>query len=154
MTKIRPLAPTDHDGLATLFEEMQAHYDAFCPSREVILSGLQNMPAGAEMLVAEDGKIVGFAAYSATFPGPGLIPGIFLKELYVSKNSRGKGIGRRLLKALSAVALERKLGRIDWTADAKDAALLSFYDDIGGTRKPEKLFYRLDGDALKDLAEQ
>lgn len=104
------------------------------------------------MLVAEEEGIVGFAAFSATFPGPGLIPGIFLKELYVSKNSRGRGIGRRLLKALSAVAVERNLGRIDWTADANDAALLSFYEEIGGTPKPEKMFYRLDGDALKNLA--
>jgi GNAT superfamily N-acetyltransferase len=147
------MTPADHQGIATLFEEMQAHYAVFCPPRETILAGLREMPGGAEMLIAEEnGGITGFAAFSAIYPGPGLKPGVFLKELYVSKDYRGKGLGRQIMKALGALALERKLSRIDWTADTDNLSLLSFYDDIGGSRKTGKLFYRLEGQALTDLA--
>ena len=49
-------------------------------------------------------------------------------------------------------AVERGHRRIDWTADADDAALLRFYDGLGAAAYPKKVFYRLTGDALADLA--
>lgn len=153
---IRLLKPDDSllPALASLMEEMQAHYAVPCPPRSEIIDGLRQRPAGADMLIAvEDDAVVGFAAYSGIYPGPYLRPGLFLKELYVSDRRRAKGIGRRLMQALAAVARDRGLSRIDWTADPENPRLLAFYDSVGGTRKPDKLFYRLDGAALSDLAE-
>lgn len=138
--------------LAALMEEMQAHYEVACPSREEIISGLQTRPIGAEILVAElDGCVIALCAFSAIYPGPGLKPGIFLKELYVGRQYRSLGMGRALMRELAAFAGRQGLSRIDWTADAQDDRLLAFYDQIGGVAKPEKLFYRLDGEALKKL---
>ena len=141
--------------LALLFEEMQAHYGVPCPPRADILSGLQEKTPGAEILVAEqNGAVCGFCSFSAVYPGPGLKPGFFLKELYVSSAYRGKGVGHSLMRQLAVLTRRRGLSRIDWTADATNAQLLSFYDDLGGMRKTEKMYYRLDGQALEALGSE
>lgn len=152
---IRLLNDNDHAAVAVavLMEEMQAHYSVPCPSRETILSGLQNRPPGVELLIAEGGdSVFGFAAFSAIYPGPWLQPGIFLKDLFVSERKRGHGLGNALMKSLAVLAKERGLGRIDWTADPGNPRLLAFYNDMGGTRRHDKVFYRLDAEALTKLA--
>ncbi|TDK31900.1 GNAT family N-acetyltransferase [Rhizobium deserti] len=131
---------------------MQTYYGVFCPPREAVASGILNRPAGSEILVAVSDRVVGFAAFAAIYPGPGLQPGFFLKEFYVSETERGKNVGTSLMKRLAELAVERGLGRIDWTAALSNAKLLKLYDRLGGDRKEDRIFYRLDGDKLKALA--
>lgn len=133
---------------------MQAHYDVPCPPREKILEGLASMPTGTEILVATQREIVGFAAITPVYPGPGLGSGLFLKELFVSKQHRGSGVGKSLIQGLAKLALERGHARIDWTADRDDPRLRAFYEGLGGVPKPEKLFYRFEGSALHEAAKQ
>eukprot|EP01042_Synura_sphagnicola_P014211 gene14211-biopygen14342 len=134
--------------------EMQAHYRVPCPPDAEIRAGLANRPAGAELLVAEhDGALVGFAAFSAIYPGPGLRPGCFLKEIYVAEAARGLGAGKALLAELARLALARGFGRIDWTAARGDERLLRFYESLGAMQQPEKVFFRLTGQGLARLAE-
>jgi GNAT superfamily N-acetyltransferase len=152
---IRALAPADHAGLADLMIEMQAHYGVPCPARAEILAGLAGLPDGVEILVAQCGDaLVGFASACPLYPGPGLQPGFFLKEIYVAAAGRGAGIGRALMTQLAALAVARGYRRLDWTADADDPALLRFYESLGGEPHPKKLFFRLTGDALAEAAAQ
>ena len=67
---------------------MQAHYRVPCPAADSILRDLANLPAGVEILVAEADAIIGFAIFSAIYPGPGLGSGFFLKEVFVSREFR------------------------------------------------------------------
>lgn len=151
---VRACEEADHPALAGMMGEMQAHYDVPCPPETEIRAGLANRPAGAELLVAEhDGALVGFAAFSAIYPGPGLKPGFFLKEIYVAEAARGLGAGRALLGELARLALERGLARIDWTAARDNERLLRFYESLGATPQPEKVFFRLTGEKLARLAE-
>nr|WP_234890000.1 GNAT family N-acetyltransferase [Sinorhizobium medicae] len=155
MVPIRLLRPDDPalPALAILMEEMQAHYRVACPPRSEIIAGLKAIPSGAEILVAEEQqRVLGFAGFSGIYPGPGLKPGLFLKELYVAGSERGRGLGRALMQKLASMAMERGLSRIDWTADAENARLLAFYEELGGACKPDKFFFRLDGEALAQLA--
>lgn len=154
MLEVRLSSASDHAALAALFEEMQAHYDVPCPSRETILEGLVSMPTGTEILVAAKQEIVGFAAITPVYPGPGLGSGLFLKELFVSKQHRGSGVGKSLIQGLAKLALERGHARIDWTADRDNPRLRAFYEGLGGVPKPEKLFYRFEGTALHEAAKQ
>ena len=126
----------------------------FFKKKQLFRQIARRFPATLEMLKGATssfqspfGTILGFAAFSGIYPGPALKPGIFLKELFVSAAQRGRGFGRELMRALAALARERGLVRIDWTADPENAKLLDFYDGLGGQRKPDKLFYRLDGKA-------
>lgn len=152
-TVIRLLLPEDHKALAALMVEMQGHYRVPCPATEDITAGLAALPAGVDILVAVKGEaVLGFASACNLYPGPGLKTGFFLKEIYVADAARGAGLGRKLMTALAELALERGHRRIDWTADADDAALLRFYESLGAAAYPKKVFYRLTGDALADLA--
>lgn len=152
-TTIRLLRPDDHKALAALMVEMQRHYSVPCPPPEDILAGLAALPAGVDILVAVKGEtVLGFASACNLYPGPGLKTGFFLKEIYVADAARGVGLGRKLMAALAELALERGHRRVDWTADADDAALLRFYESLGAAAYPKKVFYRLTGDALVGLA--
>ena len=151
---IRLLRSTDHPALAALMVEMQGHSAVPCPPIEEIRAGLAALPTGVDVLVAvKGGAVLGFASACNLYPGPGLKSGFFLKEIYVADAARGTGLGRALMKALAELALERGHRRIDWTADADDAALLRFYEGLGAVAYPKKLFYRLTGDALAGLAD-
>ncbi|WP_244607180.1 GNAT family N-acetyltransferase [Bosea sp. CS1GBMeth4] len=154
MLRVRPCEEADHSALAGVMAEMQAHYHVPCPSGAEIRAGLTGRPAGTELLVAEqDGALVGFAAFSAIYPGPGLRPGFFLKEIYVAKAARGLGAGRALLAELARLALARGLGRIDWTAARDNERLLRVYESLGAAQQPEKVFFRLTGAGLARLAD-
>ncbi|TGD94865.1 GNAT family N-acetyltransferase [Methylobacterium nonmethylotrophicum] len=131
---------------------MQAYYAVPCPPLAEIEAALAGRPAGTEILVAEDGAaLAGFAAFSAIYPGPGLAGGLFLKELFVGAAHRGAGHGRALVRAVAAEAVVRGLKRVDWTADAGRPELLAFYEGLGALRKPDKVFFRLDGEGLVKL---
>lgn len=154
MVRVRPCEEADHPALAGVMADMQAHYGVACPPDAEIRAGLASRPAGTELLVAEhDAALVGFAAFSAIYPGPGLKPGVFLKEIYVVEAARGLGAGKALLVELARLALSRGLGRIDWTAARDNERLLRFYESLGATPQPEKVFFRLTGEGLARLAE-
>lgn len=142
----------DVTSTAALFQEMQAHYRVACPPLPEIVARLSRLPEGVGVLVAADPAVVGFAALSAIFPGPGLSPGLFLKELFVSASARGRGVGTALMRAAAHVAVARGYARLDWTADRTDARLLRFYAALGAAEQSEKVFYRLSGRALTDIA--
>jgi GNAT superfamily N-acetyltransferase len=147
-------AEDDAEALADLFQAMQAHYRVPCPPRARIVADLRALPPGNRILVAETAEgLAGFAAFAEVFPGPGLVKGLFLKELYVAADRRGAGHGRALIAALAALARSEGHGRIDWTADRDDDRLLAFYDGLGADRHEAKLFYRLTGRALDAAAE-
>ena len=149
---VRSMLAGDVEATAALFQEMQAHYRVVCPSPAEIAAQLIKLPEGVDVLVAADPAIVGFAAVGAIFPGPGLKPGLFLKELFVSAQARGQGIGTKLMHAAARLAIERGFARLDWTADRDDAGLLKFYAELGAAEQRHKVFYRLTGQALADLA--
>jgi len=152
VSNIRAFSTSDKTALVTLFEEMQSHYGVACPSPSVIESNLAELPAGVEIMVAETDRIIGFASFSSIYPGPGLRSGLFMKELFVSAGSRGNGVGKALIQAVARMAVERGHQRVDWTADRNEPGLLSFYSGLGALAQPEKVFYRLTGDALTGLA--
>jgi GNAT superfamily N-acetyltransferase len=152
LIKVSLSNPSDHPRLAVLFEEMQAHYGVPCPPREEILRGLRDMPDGTEILVAGMDELIGFAAFSSIYPGPALQSGLFLKELFVSKAHRSSGAGTSLMQALAKLALERGYKRVDWTADRNNPKVLAFYNGFNASPLPDKLFYRMDGDALTATA--
>lgn len=149
---VRQMGTEDISGTAALFQEMQAHYRVACPPLDEITARLAELPKGVSVLIAADPSVIGFAAVGVVFPGPGLKPGLFLKELFVSAGARGSGAGTALMQAAARTAIERGFARLDWTADCRDARLLSFYEAMGAVEQSEKIFLRLAGQALTRFA--
>ncbi|WP_284310762.1 GNAT family N-acetyltransferase [Labrys miyagiensis] len=152
MLKIRPFAPDDIPQLVLLLQEMQRHYGVPVPAADAIRASLNALPAGAGILLAETDAIMGFVAFSSLYPGPGLKPGLFMKELFVSERARGQGVGKALLRALARLALERGFARIDWTADRRNERLQRFYAELGAQAQEDRVFFRLSADALVEVA--
>jgi GNAT superfamily N-acetyltransferase len=107
----------------------------------------------AEVLLAYwDQEPVGFALYFrnfSTFLGQ---PGIYLEDLFVEPEHRGKGIGKALLKQLAKIAIERGYGRLDWAVLDWNTPSIEFYRSLGAAPLDAWTGYRLTGEALDRLA--
>ena len=107
----------------------------------------------AEVLFAlEDGAEAGFALFFhnfSTFLGRA---GLYLEDLYVRPEHRGKGYGRALFRQLAAVAVERGCGRLEWWCLDWNAPSIGFYRSLGAEAMEDWTVYRLTGDALASLA--
>ena len=105
------------------------------------------------MFVMEEEKEVGFILFFhnfSTFLGKG---GIYLEDLYVKPEYRGKGYGKALLKRLAQIAVERECGRLEWSCLNWNKPSIDFYLSLGATPMSEWTVYRLAGETLKRLAE-
>jgi GNAT superfamily N-acetyltransferase len=109
-------------------------------------------PAAEVLLAYWDEKPVGFALYFrdfSTFLGQ---PGIYLEDLFVEPERRGKGIGKALLARLARIAVERGYGRLQWSVLDWNAPSIEFYRSLGAAPLEEWTAYRLSGEALHRLA--
>lgn len=108
----------------------------------------------AEVIFAvEDGKKVGFALFFhnfSTFLGRA---GIYLEDLYVMPEHRGKGYGKALLKELARTAVKRGCGRLEWACLDWNQPSIDFYLSLGAKQMDIWTTYRLTGDTLKKMAE-
>ncbi len=109
----------------------------------------------AEVLFAmQNGREVGFALFFhnfSTFLGK---PGLYLEDLYVLPEFRGKGCGRALLSELAGIAVQRGYGRMEWTCLDWNRPSIDFYLSLHAVPLEDWTIYRLTGEDLKNLAEQ
>jgi GNAT superfamily N-acetyltransferase len=107
----------------------------------------------AEAFFALEGESeVGFALYFlnfSTFLGRG---GIYLEDLFVLPEHRGKGYGKAILSRLAQIARERGCGRLEWACLDWNKPSIDFYHSLGATPLDEWTVYRVSGDALNTLA--
>lgn len=111
--------------------------------------------ARAHCLIAEyEGQPAGFALYFfnySTFLGK---YGIYLEDLYVKPEFRGKKIGYRLLQKLAQIAVEKDCARVDWSVLDWNEPAIDFYNSIGAKPMDEWTVFRLTGDALGEFADK
>lgn len=99
------------------------------------------------------GEEVGFALFFhnfSTFLGRA---GLYLEDLYVLPEYRGKGYGKAILKRLAEIAVERKCGRLEWWCLDWNKPSIDFYRSLGAEPMSDWTVYRLSGDTLKKLAQ-
>lgn len=108
----------------------------------------------AEVIFALEGKKeVGFALYFhnfSTFLGRA---GIYLEDLYVKPEYRGKGYGKAILKKLASIAVERGCGRLEWWCLDWNKPSIDFYRSLGAEPMDDWTVYRIAGETLTNLAE-
>ena len=105
------------------------------------------------IFLCENGKEVGFALFFhnfSTFVGRA---GIYLEDLFVMPEYRGKGYGKRLLRELARIAVERGCGRLEWSCLDWNKPSIDFYLSLGAVPMSEWTVYRVAGDTLRNLAE-
>jgi GNAT superfamily N-acetyltransferase len=109
----------------------------------------------AETLIAEqDGAAVGFALFFHNFSTFLAQPGIYLEDLFVIPEKRGRGVGRALLKELARLAVERGCGRLEWSVLDWNREAIAFYERLGAQPNSEWTIYRVTGEALSSLGRE
>ena len=126
--------------------------DTVVASEELIYDWLFNKKIAEVIFALEENIEVGFALFFhnfSTFLGKG---GIYLEDLYVKPDYRGKGYGKGLLKTLSKITVERNCGRLEWCCLNWNQPSIDFYLSIGAQPMDEWTTYRLTGETLEKLA--
>jgi GNAT superfamily N-acetyltransferase len=107
----------------------------------------------AEVILAEyEGKVIGYALYFynfSTFLGKA---GIYLEDIYVKPECRGKGFGKTLLSQIATVAQDNDCDRVEWACLNWNKPSIDFYESIGAVHQDEWRGYRLTTKAIEELA--
>lgn len=153
---IRPATAADVPDIAALIRAL-ADYEKL--SHEVVLdeATLRDQLFGprpfAEVLMAEaDGRPVGFALFFHNYSTFLAKPGIYLEDVFVMPEYRGRGLGKGLLIALAKLAAERGCGRLEWAVLDWNEPSIQFYKSLGAVPKDEWVLYRMTDDAIRKLA--
>ena len=106
----------------------------------------------AEALIAEfETTPIGFALYFPTFSTFVGRPGLYLEDLYVRPNMRGKGVGTLLLQHVARLARGRGCGRLEWSVLNWNQPAIRFYEALGARAMDDWTVYRLTDDYLSKL---
>ncbi|HEY2866426.1 MAG TPA: GNAT family N-acetyltransferase [Pyrinomonadaceae bacterium] len=156
--EIRPARDGDIQDVIRLMREF-AEYEKLIDSFEVTAEKLTDVLFGqrkvADMVVAaETSAPVGYALfypYFASFRGQ---RGLYLEDIYVSTEFRGRGVGERLLRAVAMAAVERGCERIDFQVLEWNEPAISFYEKVGADRNDDERHFKFSDAAFRRLAGQ
>lgn len=110
-------------------------------------------PAAEVVLAfAAEGDPAGFALWFQSYSTFLAKPGLYLEDLFVYPQHRGRGLGRQLLRHLARVAVERDYGRVEWSVLDWNVDAIGFYRSIGAELLDDWRRCRLTGDAIPALA--
>jgi GNAT superfamily N-acetyltransferase len=125
-------------------------------TEDTVRTTLFGSPRFAEVLILEDVapplQAAAFALFFhnySTFLGR---PGIYLEDLYVRPEFRGRGFGRALLSRLAEIARERNCGRLEWAVLNWNEPAIGFYKSLGARPMDEWTVFRVTGKELEELA--
>lgn len=155
--KIRFATEEDNSLILTFIKEL-ADYENLLHevvATEEILYQSLFVKKQAEVIISEyNNEPVGFALFFhnfSTFLGKA---NLYLEDLYVRPSVRGLGIGKTLLSALGKIAIDRDCGRLDWWCLDWNKSSIDFYKSMGAIPMDEWTVYRVEGDALVNLANE
>lgn len=157
MLSIRPATPSDASLIVQFVRDL-AEYErdakaAVATEADFLRDGFGDEPKFHVVFAAWDGKPAGFALYFYNYSTWQGRPGLYLEDLFVKPEFRGKGIGKGLLLHLAKIAVENNCGRYQWQVLDWNTPAIDFYKSLGAEMMKEWLTMRVDGDDLKKLAE-
>ena len=143
-------------GLILYFIKQLAEYehmsDEVVATEELLRECIFEKKKAEVIFAIENGEAVGFALFFhnfSTFLGRA---GIYLEDLFVLKEHRGKGYGKALLKKLAQTAVERGCGRLEWSCLDWNTPSIDFYLSLGARRMDDWTGYRMAGAQLAGFA--
>ena len=154
---IRHAAPEDVALLVSLVRELAEYEklaDAVVATDKDFHAALFGPRPVIEAVIASvDGVAAGCALFFpnfSTFLGK---PGLYLEDLYVRPEARGRGVGRALLEHLARIAVDRGWGRVEWSVLDWNEPAIGFYKKLGAEPLSEWTVFRVSGERLRKLAQ-
>ena len=155
MLSIRPALAADVPALSMLIRALAdfEHLPVVMTEADLLRDGFCESPKFRALVAEWDGQPAAYAlffSYYSTFEGRG---GLFLEDLYVRDQYRGKGIGKALLARVASIALDENCFGVRWQVLDWNTPAIDFYEGLGARFLDEWKTVSLDGDALVRVAE-
>jgi len=155
---IRPATIADTEEMLALIYELalyeKAPEEAKATAEQIQESFFGENPQVFCEIVEVDGEIAGFAIWFLNYSTWLGKHGIYLEDLFIRPQFRGKGFGKALLKHLAAICEQRGYGRFQWWVLNWNEPSIEFYKSLGAIAMDEWTIYRVSGGALTELAKQ
>lgn len=155
--RIRQAAPGDAplvlEFIQALAEYERLRHECIATVEDVDRTLFGPDPVPRVLIAESDGEPVGFALWFRNYSTFLARPGIYLEDLFVRPEARGRGVGKALLATLARIAVERGYGRVEWWVLDWNAPSIEFYRSIGAVAMDEWTVFRLTGDAMRRLGE-
>ncbi|MEO6119545.1 MAG: GNAT family N-acetyltransferase [Terriglobales bacterium] len=158
MLSIRP-ATRDDVALILEFIRLLAEYErepqsAVATAADILRDGFNTTQPRFHVVIADwDGKPAGFAFYFFNYSTWMGKPGLYLEDLFVKPEFRGKGIGKSLMQHLAQIAVRENCYGMRWQVLDWNTPAIDFYESFGGKLLQEWITVRVMGDELRQLAE-
>jgi len=155
---VRRAGTNDAPALTALIEESGRHYWGDGPGiaarAQAIAAALLDGTSGCRAaLVFADGRARGYVTYTLLHDAPTPAGVLYLKDIYVTASARGGRLGAVLMQWLAQLAVAQGCTRFDWTAEDDNPRALAFYDRLPAARVTQKVYFRLEADRLRAMAE-
>ena len=158
MLSIRPATTADLrlilDFIHDLAEYERAPEAAVATEADLLRDGFGPEPKFKCVIAEWDGQPAGFALYFYNYSTWQGRPGLYLEDLFVRIEYRGKGIGKALLIYLAQVAVRENCGRFQWQVLDWNTPAIDFYESLGAKKLNEWLTMRVEGEDIEKLARQ
>ena len=156
MLNIRPATPDDIstilDFIRALAEYEREPQAAIATADDLLRDGFGSAPKYWCVIAEWNGAPAGFAFYFYNYSTWQGRPGLYLEDLFVHPEFRGKGIGKALLLHLAKIAVDENCGRFQWQVLDWNKPAIDFYESLGAIVMKEWHTMRVEGDALTKLA--
>ncbi|BCL69246.1 hypothetical protein TUMSATVNIG1_11890 [Vibrio nigripulchritudo] len=156
--EIKLVGKAECSELVPIFAELERYYfsdnAASCDELEnYLVNQVFSDFSGVRVVAAYEGsQVLGFATFTVMYPAPTLAGQMYMKDLFVSSQSRGSGVGLSIMKHLAKIASDNGCVRLDWTAETTNPSAGKYYRSIGASLIKEKEYYRFEGDELLHFA--
>ncbi|MGZ4812085.1 MAG: N-acetyltransferase family protein [Terriglobales bacterium] len=158
MLSIRPAAPEDIPLILAFIRELaeyeRAPEQAVARPEDLLRDGWGPQPKFRVLIAEWDGRPAGFALFFYNYSTWQGRPGLYLEDLFVRPEFRGRGIGKALLVWLARMAVSENCGRFQWAVLDWNQPSIDFYEALGAKRLSEWLIMRVEGEALHRLAKE
>ena len=156
MLHLRPATRADVPLILALIRELATYErdpDAVVATEEALLrDGFGERPLFQVTIAEWSGEPVGFAFWFLAYSTWRAQPTLYLEDLFVRPEARGRGIGKEMMRFLARTALDTGCGRFVWQVLDWNAPSIEFYESLGAKVVREWLTCRVDGPALQALA--
>ena len=154
---IRPATPDDIPVILAFIRELavyeRAPEQAVAKPEDLLRDGWGKEPKFRVVIAEWQGAPAGFALFFYNYSTWQGRPGLYLEDLFVRPQFRGKGIGKALLLHLAGIAVRENCGRFQWQVLDWNAPAIDFYKSLGAVVMKEWLTMRVEGEAIERLAE-
>ena len=154
--EVAPATPADVPAILALIRELAEYeklLDRVFATEQSLRRDLFGAKPFAEVLVGRiDGALVAYALFFHSYSTFLAMPGIYLEDLYVQPQFRGRGMGRALLRSIAQVAKERDCGRLEFAVLDWNTPSIEFYKALGAAPLDDWTTYRLGEDGIASLA--